>query len=208
MTERLNWLNWLTVTKCHKLSGLKQWTFILSKGQKSKIKILARPRSLETLCKRSFLPIYFLVSRSCPTLCNPMDCSPLVSSVHGISQARILEWIAISFSKSLPDPRIEPWFSCIASRFFTLWASLNSSVGKESTYNTGDFSSIPGSGRSAGEGIGYPFQYSWASVVAQLVKNLPEMWETWVQPLGWEDPLEKGRATHSSIVAWRFPWTV
>ena len=67
---------------------------------------------------------------------------------------------------------------------------------------------IPGSGRSAGEGIGYPLQYSWASLVAQLVKNLPAMWETWVRSLGWEDPLEKGMATHCSILAWRIPWTV
>ena len=61
-------------------------------------------------------------------------------------------------------------------------------------------------GRSAGEGIGYPLQCSWASMVAQVVKNLPAMWETWVQPLGWEDPLAKGLATHSSILAWRIPW--
>ena len=67
---------------------------------------------------------------------------------------------------------------------------------------------IPGSGRSTGEGIGYPLQYSWASLVAQLVKNPLEMWETWVQYLGWEDPLEKGTATHSNILAWRIPWTV
>ena len=66
---------------------------------------------------------------------------------------------------------------------------------------------IPGSGRSA-EGIGYPLQYSWASLVAQLVKNLPAMPETWVGSLGWEDPLEKGKATQSSILAWRIPWTV
>ena len=46
-----------------------------------------------------------------------------------------------------------------------------------------------------------------ASRVAQMVKNLPAMWETWVQSLGWEDPLEKGTATHSSILAWRIPWT-
>ena len=59
---------------------------------------------------------------------------------------------------------------------------------------------IPGSGRSSGEGIGYPLQYSWASLVAQLVKNLPAMRETRVQSLGWEDPLEKGMATHSSIL--------
>ena len=47
-----------------------------------------------------------------------------------------------------------------------------------------------------------------ASLVAQLVKNPPAMWETWVRSLGWEDPLEKGKATHSSILAWRIPWTV
>ena len=46
-----------------------------------------------------------------------------------------------------------------------------------------------------GEGIGYPLQYSWASLVAQLVKNSPAMWETWFQSLDWEDPLEKGKAT-------------
>ena len=68
--------------------------------------------------------------------------------------------------------------------------------------------SIPGSGRSAGEGIGYPFQYSWASLVAQLVKNPPAMQKTWVRSLGWEDPLEKGKATHSNILAWRIPWTM
>ena len=67
---------------------------------------------------------------------------------------------------------------------------------------------IPGSGRCAGEGIGYPLQYSWASLVAQLVKNPPAMWETWVESLGWEDPLEKGKATHSSNLAWRLPWIV
>ena len=76
-----------------------------------------------------------------------------------------------------------------------------SSVGKESACNAGDPGLIPGSGNSGGEGIGSPFQYSWSSLVAQLVKNLPAMWETWVQSVGWEDPLEKGSATHSSIFA-------
>ena len=72
---------------------------------------------------------------------------------------------------------------------------------KESACNAGDSGSIPGLGRSAGERIGYPLQYSWASLVAQLVRNLPTMRETWVLSLGWEDPLEKGKATHSSIPA-------
>ena len=59
-----------------------------------------------------------------------------------------------------------------------------------------------------GEGIGYPLQYSWASLAAQLVKNPQAMWETWVQSLGWEDPLEKDTAIHSNILAWRIPRTV
>ena len=79
-----------------------------------------------------------------------------------------------------------------------------SSAGKEFACNAGDPGLIPGSGRYAGEGIRYP---SWASLVAQLVKNLPSMWETWVRSLGWEDPLEKEKATHSTILAWRIPWT-
>ena len=76
-----------------------------------------------------------------------------------------------------------------------------SSAGKESTCNAGDPSLFPGSGRSPGEGIGYPLQYSWASVAAQMVKNPPASWETWVRSLSWEDPLEDGMATHSSILA-------
>ena len=95
------------------------------------------------------------------------------SPVPEILQARTLEWVAISFS-----------------------------VGKESAYSAGDPSLIPGSGRSAGEGIGYPLQYSWASLVAQLVNNLPEM--QMVQFLGHEDPLEKRKATHSNILL--LPW--
>ena len=81
-----------------------------------------------------------------------------------------------------------------------------SSAGEESTWNSGDPGSIPGSGRSPGKGIGYPLQYSWASLV-QMVKNLHAMWETWIRSPGWEDPLEKGKATHSSILDWRIPWT-
>ena len=93
--------------------------------------------------------------------------------------------------------------------FFCIFrASLISSVGKESTFNAGDPGSPPGLGGSLGEGIGYPLQYSWAFLVAQLVKNPPAMRETWVRLLVWEDPLEKGNATHSSFLAWRIPWIV
>ena len=79
------------------------------------------------------------------------------------------------------------------------------STGEESTCNAGDPGLIPGLGRSTGEGIGYPPQDSWASLVVQLVKNPLARQETWVRSLGWEDPLEKGRATHSSTLAWRIP---
>jgi len=84
--------------------------------------------------------------------------------------------------------------------FIIIIVQAGSSVGKESACNAGDPGLIPGSGRSPGEGIGYPLQYSWASLVAQMVKNLPVMWKTWVWSLGWEDPLEKG--TLSTPVFW------
>ena len=80
-----------------------------------------------------------------------------------------------------------------------------SSADKESACNAGDPSSTPGSGRSLGEGTGYPLQYSWASFMAMTVKNPPAMQETWVQSLDWDDPLEKGMATHSSVLCWRIP---
>ena len=76
--------------------------------------------------------------------------------------------------------------------------------GEESTCNAGDPGSIPGSGISPGEGIGYPPQYSWASLVAQMVNNLPAVRNTWVQSLGWEDPQEEGMPTHSSILFFFF----
>ena len=87
-------------------------------------------------------------------------------------------------------------------------ASLITQVGKESTCNTENSNLIPGSGRLLGEGMGYPLQYSWVSLVTQVVKNLSAMWETWIQYLGWEDALEKEKATHSIILAWRIPWTL
>ena len=86
------------------------------------------------------------VAQSCPTLSDPMDCSLPGSSIHGIFQARVLEWGAIAFSG-----------------------------------NARDLDSIPGSGKSLGEGISYPLQDLWSSLVAQMVKNLPAMRETWVQ---------------------------
>ena len=87
-------------------------------------------------------------------------------------------------------------FSCMNSLYF-----FDIDLLSESICNAGDPSSIPGWGRSAAEGRGYTLQYSGASLVAQLVKNLSAMQETWVWSLDWEDPLEKGKATYSSILA-------
>ena len=101
----------------------------------------------------------------------------------------------------LPPPNI-------CSLPYLLMGFPGSSAGKESAYNAEDPGSIPGSGRSTGEGIGCLLQYSWASPVVQLVKNSTAMWETWVPSLGWEDFLEKGTSSHSSILAWKIPWTV
>ena len=96
-------------------------------------------------------------------------------------------------------------FPILRLSFFNIlfWGDPCGSDGKESAYNAGDLGSIPGLGRSPEEGKGYPLQYSWASLEAQLVKNPPAMQETWIRSLGWEDPLKKGKATHSSILAWR-----
>ena len=84
---------------------------------------------------------------------------------------------------------------------------LKAQLVKNPSGNAGDPSLIPGSGRSPGEGIGYLLQYFGASLVVQMEKNLPATLEPWVRSLGWGDPLEKGTATHSSILAWRIPWT-
>ena len=85
----------------------------------------------------------------------------------------------------------------------------DTSVGKESACNAGDPGWIPGSGWPARKGIiGYPLQHFGASLVAQLVKHLPAKRKTWVRSPGWQDPLEKGKTTHSSILAWRIPRTI
>ena len=73
------------------------------------------------------------------------------------------------------------------------------------TCNAGDPGSIPGWGKSPGEEIGCLCQYSWASLVSQRLENSPAVWEAWVRSLGWEDPLEEGMTTHSSILAWTIP---
>ena len=127
---------------------------------------------------------------------------PLVTK-WGFMYLFILPSITYSLGKLLIVEDIE---SDIWIVLCTLECFPDSSAVKESTFNAGDPRSIPGLERSPGEGIGYPFQYSWVSLVAQLVKNPPAMLETWVQSLGWEDPLEWEMTTCSSIIAWKIPW--
>ena len=100
--------------------------------------------------------------------------------------------------------------SCLLTSTLSVLCFPHNSVGKVSACacTAGDHGLISELGRSIGEGIGHPLQYSWASMVAQVVKNPPTIQETWIQSLGWEDPMEKGKAIHSSILAWRIPWAV
>ena len=98
-------------------------------------------------------------------------------------------------------------YTVLGKNKYIYLSSLVAQLVKRSACNAGDPGLIPGLGRSTGAGIGCPRPYSWASLVAQLVKNLHAIWEIWVQSLGQEDPLEKGMATHSSILAWRTSWT-
>ena len=111
----------------------------------------------------------------------------------------------VLFHKLLQNPGWTFWPSqyLFAICISFLMGFPGSSAGKESACNTGDPSLIPRLGRSFGEGMDYPLQYPWASLVASMVKNPPAMWETWVWSLGWEGHLEEGMATHSSILAWR-----
>ena len=139
-----------------------------------------------------------------------MDCSPPGSSALGDSPGKNTEvgchfllqqiFLTQGLNPDLPHCRwILYQLSFQGSPFFT------KVDGKESACSAGDLGSIAGSGRSPGKGMGYPLQYSWASLVTQRVKNPPAVWEIWVQSLGWEDPLEEGMATHLSIFAWRIP---
>ena len=123
-----------------------------------------------------------LVAKSCPTLCDPMDCSPSGSFVHRILQAKILEWVAIPFSRESSWPRDQTHVSCIGRWILYCWATREAQIH--------DYVSAY---------VGFPG--------GSVVKNPPAKQETWVQSLGQEGPLEKEVATHSRIFAWEIPWT-
>ena len=129
----------------------------------------------------------------------PLLC-PLLTPLFSLWLFVLVSFAASSSSLCpLNDKNLHIW--ALSPHF---WGFSHSSVGKESTCNAGETSSIPESGRSSGERIGYPLQYSWTSLVAQLVKNLLAMWETWFWSLGWEDPLKKGKARVPSPHFWPF----
>ena len=146
------------------------------------------------------------VVQSCLTLCYPMD-----YTVHGILWASILEWVAVPFSRASSQPRDQTQVSCVVGGFFTSWATREAQalcrwtlavLCKTCILRREELREFKMASMWSG------IQSGLASLIAQLVKNLPAMHETWVQFLGWEYPLEKGKTTHSSILAWRILWTV
>ena len=143
-----------------------------------------------------------MANHSCSCLENTMDGGAWWATGMDRKESNVTEWQSTLWIYSDLLIKYVHTHVCMCFGF------PDNSVGKESTCNAGDPGLIPGSGRSAGEGKGCPLQYSWASLVAQLVKNLPAMQETWVRSLGWQDLLQKGKPTHSSILAWRIPWIV
>ena len=108
----------------------------------------------------------------------------------GVLQAVILEWVAMHFSRGSSQPRDQTQVSLITGRFFTIWATREALVRVNNAAMNMNITNI----------------YGHAFLVAQRLKRLPAMQETWVWSLGWKDPLEKEMATHSSILAWRIPW--
>ena len=158
-----------------------------------------------------------LVAQLCQTLCDPMDCSPPGFSVHGILQARILEGVAIPFSRRSSWPRDQPWSPALQADFLPL-----KPPGKPWLPMMGTEPWLPCSlqGQPWGRFIIYvSFSFLRCTPSKIIVTNFPggfivkgSTWhcrrhEMWVWPLGREDPLEEGMATHSSLLAWRIPGT-
>ena len=115
--------------------------------------------------------------------------------LHGLSPSCFfLLWLPLLIFKIFVNP-------------YYVLGFLGSSTGKESACNAGDPGLIPGLGRSPGEGICHPFQYSWSFLVAQVLKNLPAMWENWFQSLGWEIPWRRAWQPTPVFLPGEFPWT-
>ena len=146
---------------------------------------------LVMLTKYDILILYeicqHLCVHSCLTLCNPMDCSPPDSSVHGIFQASIREQVAISFSRG--SSQTKDWTGVPLCLLHWQTGSLPTGPLRKAPMSTPERAAVQLASAW------------WVSLVAQRVKNLPAMWETWVQSPGWDDPLEEGMAAHSSILA-------
>ena len=156
---------------------------------------------------------------SCPTLCDPIDGSPPGSADPGILQARTLEWVAMSFSNAWK------WKVKVKSLsrvwlFVTPWTAAYQARPSMGFSRQEYWSGVPSPSRSpqltrnftikdltSENNIYNRVMTEWISLVAQMVKNLPAMRENWVWSLGWEDALEKGTATHSSILTRRVSWT-
>ena len=144
------------------------------------------------------------VVQSCLTLCDPID-----YIVHAILQARILEWVAIPFSRGSSQPRDQTQVSCIMRLILSQLSHKGSPRILECVAYHLSRGSFQPNNWTRVSCIAGGFFTSWvtrASLVAQTVKSLPAMCQTWVQSLGWEDPLEKKMTTHSSILAWKIPW--
>ena len=136
-----------------------------------------------------------------------MDCSPPGSSVHGISQTRMLEWVAISFSRRSSPPRDWTHISCISGQILYRRATREVLPSLEIYVFTDTYICVHACARAHTHTHTHIYIYAWASLMAQMVKNLPAMQETWVRFLDWKDPLEKRMVTHSGIIVWRVSWT-
>ena len=193
-----------------------------------------RPSTQQLVCGPARVPnrgkVKKLIAQSCPTLCDPTDCSPPGSSVYGILQVAILEWVAMPFSRGSSRPRDRTWVSSLQADslpfeppgkpiiYSPVWqlqsAPLTSTSPASSLSGVSPlqkFSSQCPVSKSNRVTVGVPLTQSavttalGATLVARTVRNRPAKQETQVRSPGWEDPLEKGMFTHSSILAWRIP---
>ena len=125
---------------------------------------------------------------------------------------RILACLAYPFFSWSSQPRNQTGVSCIAGRFLTSWAIREPPLWRSHHFRVNRWGHNGNSDRLyyrvSTKQLYILVSSIWASLVAQLIKNPPVMWETWARSLDWEDLLEKGKATHSSILPWRIPWTV